>query len=101
MECESWPFWPSLFLMPKKDSGTVKRDNFGKGVRMQLSARNQFQGKVVDVKTGAIMGEVTIEVNGPITVVAEITKASTERLGLAAGDDVTAIIKATEILVGK
>ncbi len=68
---------------------------------MKLSARNQFQGKVVEVKTGAIMGEVTIEVNGPITVVAEITKASTERLELAAGDDVTAIVKATEIMVGK
>jgi molybdopterin-binding protein len=68
---------------------------------MKLSARNQFPGKVVGVKTGAIMAEVTIEVNGPITVVAEITKDSTERLGLAAGDDVTAIIKATEVLVGK
>jgi molybdopterin-binding protein len=68
---------------------------------MELSARNQIKGKVSGVKTGAIMAEVSIEITGPCTITAEITKASVERLGLAMGDDVTAIIKSTEVIVGK
>jgi molybdopterin-binding protein len=68
---------------------------------MEISARNQFPGKVVSVKTGAIMAEVVIEVNGPVTVTAEVTKGSVERLGLVEGDLVAAIVKATEVMIAK
>lgn len=67
---------------------------------MQLSARNQLKGTVKSVKLGAIMAEVIIDVGGN-EVVSEISKASVERLGLKAGDAVTAIIKATEVMIGK
>jgi len=68
---------------------------------MKISARNQFKGKVTDVKLGNVMAEVTIEIAGGTTLVAAITRGSAESLGLKKGDDVTALIKATEILVGK
>ena len=67
---------------------------------MELSARNQFKGKVKSVKLGAIMAEVLVEVSG-LEVVSEITKSSAERLRLQAGDAVTVIVKATEVMLGK
>lgn len=67
---------------------------------MELSARNQLKGTVKSVKTGAIMAEVVLDIGGK-ELVAEITKASVERLGLKAGDAVTAIIKSTEVMIGK
>jgi molybdopterin-binding protein len=69
-------------------------------VRMELSARNQLKGKVTAITTGAVMAEVTVDVGGN-TVVSAITRASAERLGLAAGDDVTVVIKATEVMLAK
>jgi molybdopterin-binding protein len=67
---------------------------------MQLSARNQLKGTIKSVKTGAIMAELILDVAGH-EVVAEISKGSVERLQLKAGDQVTAIIKATEVIIGK
>ena len=67
---------------------------------MELSARNQLAGTVKSVKLGAIMAEVVLDVSGN-EVVAEITKASVERLKLKTGDAVTAIIKSTEVMIGK
>jgi molybdopterin-binding protein len=67
---------------------------------MELSARNQLKGKVKNVKLGAVMAEVVIGVAGQ-EMVSEISKGSAERLGLAPGDAVTAIIKSTEVMIGK
>ncbi|MBI3911537.1 MAG: TOBE domain-containing protein [Armatimonadetes bacterium] len=67
---------------------------------MQLSARNQFCGTVKDVKLGAVMAEVAVDIGGQ-ELVAAITRASAERLQLQRGDQVTALIKATEVLIGK
>ena len=66
---------------------------------METSARNQLKGTVVSVSLGAVMAEVTIDVNGA-TVVAAITKESAERLGLAEGNSVVAIVKATDVMIG-
>ena len=50
---------------------------------------------------GAVMATVVIRLEGGQEVVSAITKDSAERLGLKEGDSVTAIIKATEVMVGK
>jgi tRNA (adenine37-N6)-methyltransferase len=68
-------------------------------VSMQLSARNQLSGTVRGVDLGAVMAEVTVDVAGQ-QIVSVITRASAERLGLAEGQAVTVIIKATEVLLG-
>ena len=68
---------------------------------MKLSARNQLNGKIVGVELGAVMANVKIEINEPGVITAVITKESVEKLGLAEGDDVAAIIKSTEVIVGK
>ena len=66
---------------------------------MQLSARNQLNGTVRSVELGAVMAEVTVNVNGQ-QIVSAITRASAERLGLAEGQPVTVFIKATEVILG-
>jgi molybdopterin-binding protein len=65
-----------------------------------LSARNQFKGKVKTVKLGEVMAEVVVQV-GDLEVVAAITRSSAERLALQPGDAVTAMVKATEVMIAK
>ena len=66
---------------------------------MRTSARNQLSGTVTSVTIGAVMAEVVVDVGGQ-QVVAAITKDSSEKLGLAEGGSVTAIIKATDVMIG-
>ncbi len=68
---------------------------------MELSARNQLPGRIRAIRTGSIMAEVDIELPGGLAVVAAITRASVERLQLQVGDQVSAIIKSTEVMVAK
>lgn len=65
-----------------------------------LSARNQFKGKVTSVKLGNVMAEIVVAV-GDLEIVSAITRTSAEQMGLKSGDQVTAIIKATEVLIDK
>lgn len=65
-----------------------------------LSARNQFKGTVKSVKLANVMAEVIVSV-GSLEIVAAITRSSVEHLGLKAGDNVTAVIKATEVMIDK
>jgi molybdopterin-binding protein len=67
---------------------------------VELSARNQFKGTVKSVKLGNVMAEVIVDIGGK-ELVAAITRASAEHLKLQPGDAVTAMIKATEVLIGK
>lgn len=68
---------------------------------MEISARNKMNGKITDIKTGWVMASVKIQVEEPGEITALITKESVEKLSLKEGDDATAIIKSTEIIVGK
>jgi molybdate transport system regulatory protein len=71
-----------------------------KELPVQLSARNQLKGIVRGVKLGTVMAEVVMDVGGQ-TLTAAITRVSAENLDLKPGDQVTAVIKATEVIVGK
>ena len=68
---------------------------------MRLSARNQLAGVIVRVEHGAVMSTVVVRLPGGEEVTAAITKDSAEGLELAEGDAVTAIIKSTEVMIGK
>ena len=65
---------------------------------MKLSARNQLPGTVVDVKRGAAIANVVLDVGGQ-RFVASITVEAVDELGLTAGSTVTAIIKASDVMV--
>ena len=65
---------------------------------MELSARNQLKGTVKGVKSGAVMAEITVDV-APGQITAAITDSSRDRLRLKEGDEVSVIIKATEVMI--
>jgi molybdopterin-binding protein len=66
---------------------------------MKISARNVLKGKVKQIKPGAINTEVTVELAGGNEIVSVITKASAEKLGLTAGKEVYAVIKASNVMI--
>ena len=66
---------------------------------MKLSARNVIKGKVKAVTHGAVNSEVIVELPGGTEVVSIITKTSAEALGLVAGKEVYAVIKASNVLL--
>ena len=66
---------------------------------MKVSARNQLRGTVKSVSHGAVNSEVVLELPGGLEVVAVVTRSSAQGLGLAAGRDATAIIKASHVMI--
>ena len=65
---------------------------------MKLSARNQLPGTVTGITRGEAIANVVMDVAGQ-RLVASITVEAAEELGLAAGSEVTAIIKASDVII--
>jgi len=67
---------------------------------MRISARNILKGKIVDVKKGATTSHVSIDIGGGATVTASITNEAVDELMLKTGMAASAIIKASDVMVG-
>jgi molybdopterin-binding protein len=80
-------------VLTAQDSSEVKY--------LKISARNQLKGKVVAVDKGIITGKVKVEITMPITITSVITKEAIEELDIKVGDEVSAIVKSTEIMIAK
>lgn len=65
----------------------------------KLSARNQLQGTVTDVKPGAVNSEIDIELAGGDKVAATVTNDSVQALGLRKGQAATAVFKAGAVIL--
>ncbi len=68
---------------------------------MKLSARNQLEGKVITVQKSQTTARVRIDIGGGVIVTSSITNEAIDDLKLAVGDTVTAVIKASDVMVGK
>ena len=68
---------------------------------MKLSARNQLKGKIVDVTKGATTSHVRIDIGGGVIVTSSITNEAVAELALKNGDDAWAVIKASDVMIGK
>ena len=68
---------------------------------MKISARNVLKGKIEKVDKGPVSSSIKIKLDSPDTVTASITKEAVEDLGLKEGDEVFAVIKASEVMVAK
>jgi molybdate transport system regulatory protein len=72
------------------------------GVRVvKISARNHLKGKVIAVKKDGVMALVKIKVIEPAEITALISDESVDDLKIKVGDDVEAIVKATEVMIAK
>jgi molybdopterin-binding protein len=67
---------------------------------MKLSARNQINGTITNVRPGATTTHVTIEISPTVIITASITNEAAEELGLKPGMAATAVIKASDVMVG-
>jgi molybdopterin-binding protein len=66
---------------------------------MRLSARNKISATVTGITKGEATANVTLDANGT-RLVASITVEAAEELGLAAGSQVVAIVKASDVILG-
>jgi len=67
---------------------------------MTLSARNHLTGKLDDIVWGAVLVHVTVR-GGDAMIESVITRRSADEMGLKKGDSVTAVVKATEVMLSK
>jgi molybdopterin-binding protein len=66
---------------------------------MEISARNTLKGRVKTLTPGAVNTEVAVEVAPGVEMVAVITKASAETLGLDEGKEVYVVVKASDVMI--
>lgn len=67
----------------------------------KISARNQLKGKITEVNKGQTTAHVKIDIGGGVIVTSSITNEAVDDLKLAKGDAVTAVIKASDVMVAK
>lgn len=68
---------------------------------MKISARNQIKGTITEIKTGVVTAKILLDIGGGNKLSSVITMDSVNDLNLSVGDTVTAIIKSTEVMIGK
>ena len=68
---------------------------------MKISARNQLSGTVSAITPGAVNGQIKVDIGGGNVITSSITEEAIADLGLAVGDTVTVIVKASDVLIGK
>lgn len=67
----------------------------------KISARNQIVGRVVGVQKGQTTAHVKVDIGGGVVVTASITNEAVDDLNLTEDDKVVAIIKASDVMIGK
>jgi molybdopterin-binding protein len=69
------------------------------GILMKLSARNQFKGKVVEVKEGVVTTKVVVDIGGGNLITSIVSMDSLNELGIKIGSEVTAVVKSTSVML--
>jgi len=67
---------------------------------MTLSARNHLKGKIDEIENGDVLTHITVRV-GDSVIESVITKRSAQEMALKVGDSVTAVVKATAVMIAK
>ncbi len=67
---------------------------------MTLSARNHLKGTIEEIELGDVLAHVTVRV-GESVIESVITRRSAQEMALKQGDAVTAVVKATEVMISK
>jgi molybdate transport system regulatory protein len=81
--------------------GVLSSEEYGEVMFLKISARNRFKGKVIAVEKDGITAKVKVDVEVPATVTAIISREAVEDLKIKVGDEVEAIVKATEVMIAK
>ncbi len=68
---------------------------------MKLSTRNIVKGKVVDLKEDSLMAKVKIDIGNGNILTAIVTAEAVKDLGVKVGENISALIKATSVMLAK
>lgn len=68
---------------------------------MKISARNQIKGIITEIKPGVVTARVILDIGGGNRLSSVIIMESVQDMNLKPGDEVYAIIKSTEVMIGK
>ncbi|MHC1600221.1 MAG: TOBE domain-containing protein [Candidatus Methanospirareceae archaeon] len=82
-------------------AGLSADEEFWEALCTKMSTRNKLTGVVEEIEKGEVAASVRIEIETPAVITALITKNAVKDLELKIGDDVEAVIKATEVMVSK
>jgi len=74
---------------------------YWEAVGLKISARNRLKGVVKGVEKGDVTAKVKVEVKAPTVITALISREAVEDLNIKVGDNVEAVIKATEVMIAK
>jgi len=82
--------------------GEVLSDQeYWEAVGLKISARNRLKGRVLAVEKEAVTAKIKVEITLPTVVTALISKEAADELDIKVGDEVEAVIKATEVMIAK
>ncbi|MFQ6094543.1 MAG: TOBE domain-containing protein [Candidatus Bathyarchaeia archaeon] len=76
-------------------------EEYWEAVGSKISVRNRLKGIVKDVEKGDVAASIKVEVRVPVVVTALLSSEAVERLDINVGDEVEAVIKATEVMIAK
>ena len=76
-------------------------EEYWEAVGLKISARNRLKGKVLAVEKESVTAKIKVEITVPTVVTALISREATEELDIKVGDEVEAVIKATEVMIAK
>ena len=86
----------SAYAVIKASSVLISSDFEG----LRISAGNLLRGRVVSIRTDAVMGEVILAIGGGDTLAATVTAGGASDLGVSEGDEACAIIDASNVIIG-
>jgi molybdopterin-binding protein len=66
---------------------------------MRISARNQIKGTVIEVRKGATTSHVRVDIGNGQIVTSSITNEAVDELGIKANDQVTVVVKASDVMI--
>jgi molybdopterin-binding protein len=88
------------WLFPREEIERLLRTRSAPPANFGISARNHLRGRITRLQVDGIMAEVHLAI-GDQELVSVITRGSAERLGLRVGDEVYAVVKATEVMIAR
>lgn len=96
LQREFTSFLNFFYFSPEEAANTLKTL---RRIEMKISARNVWLGNVAQIEKGAVNSVVTVALQGQDTIVSVITDNSVQRLELAIGSEVLAIVKAPSVML--
>ncbi|MEM2882291.1 MAG: TOBE domain-containing protein [Candidatus Bathyarchaeia archaeon] len=82
-------------------SRALRDGELWEAVGLRISARNRLKGVVEEIEKDSIASKIKIRIRAPAVITAVITREAAEELGIGPGDEVEAVIKATEVMIAK